>query len=47
MIPNSPINSARSKLSQHAPKQLFIFKDSIDGKDFSRLVNIIKQLESC
>jgi len=45
MIPSSPINSARSKLSQHAPKQLFIFKDSIGGKDFSRLVNIIRQLE--
>jgi 3'-phosphoadenosine 5'-phosphosulfate sulfotransferase (PAPS reductase)/FAD synthetase len=45
MIPNVPLHTLRNKVAKTIPKQLFIFRDSINEQDFSRITRVIKQLE--
>ena len=44
MVPSELTLNQCGNTNNTSPKQLFIFRDSISGQDFSRLARVIKQL---
>ncbi|PKI12693.1 hypothetical protein CXF71_18330 [Colwellia sp. 12G3] len=45
MIKDVPLLSPRINVSETIPKLVFIFRDSINKQDYSRIARVIKQLE--
>ncbi|MEI6893632.1 MAG: hypothetical protein V5789_03170, partial [Colwellia sp.] len=44
MIPSRGSAMYSSKIVKPIPKQLFIFRDSVNAQDYSRISNVINQL---
>ncbi|PKG83427.1 hypothetical protein CXF85_10460 [Colwellia sp. 75C3] len=45
MIQDVPSLPPHTNLSEKIPKQLFIFRDSMNEQDYSRITRVIEQLE--